>query len=64
MVDFPQLSGLEVRGPSGGEKISPKTSFLIRPESTGIHHLLAKETFEEIVRLVVGVHDVESGPTQ
>jgi len=63
-MDFPQLGHLEIKGSSGGEKVPPKTPFLIGPESTGVHHLLAKETFEQIIRLIVGIHDVESGPTQ
>lgn len=63
-MDLPQLCHLEIKGPSGGEKVSPKTPFLIRPEGTGVHHLVTKETLEQIIRLVVGIHDVESGPTQ
>ena len=64
MTDFPQLGGLEIGRPSGGEKVSSKTSFLVGPKGAGVHHLLAKESVEEIIRLVVGIHDVEPGPTQ
>ena len=63
-MDFPQLGGLEIRGLSSGEEVSPEASFLVRPEGTGVHHLLAEETLEEIVGLVIGVHDVESCLTQ
>ena len=63
-MDLPQLGGLEIERPSGGEKVPPETSFLFRPEGTGVHHLPAKEAFEEVVGLVVGIHDVESSPTQ
>ena len=63
-MDFPQLGRLEIKRLSGGEKVPPQTSFLVGPEGTGVHHLLAKETLEEIVRLVVGIHDVEPCPTQ
>jgi len=64
VMDFPQLGCLEIRRLGGGEEVPPQTSLLVGPEGTGVHHLLAQESFEEVVGLVVGIRDVESCPTQ
>lgn len=63
-MDFPQLGRLKIERSSGGEKVPPQPTFLVRPEGARVHHLLAQKTLEEIIRLVIGVHDVQSRPGQ
>jgi len=59
-MDFPQLGCLEIRRLGGGEEVPPQSSLLVGPEGTGVHHLLAQESFEQVVGLVVGIRGVDS----